>query len=131
MPHATAPFTVDSMNDEEMVEQDPGIRYARARLAKTFRGDLDGRSTVEMLSVRAETGSAGYVALERIEATLHGRSGSFALMHISTMSPEGLWGRWPIVPGSGAGELTGISGEGRIEVTPDGAHTFHLDYELR
>ena len=130
MPHATAPFTVDSMDDEELVEQDPGIRYARARLAKTFHGDLNGRSTVEMLSARAESGSAGYVALERIEGSLHGRTGSFALLHIATMSGDGQWGRWLICPGSGAGELAGISGEGRIDIAPDGAHTFHLDYEL-
>jgi hypothetical protein len=40
------------------------------------------------------------------------------------------WARWPVVPGSGTGELAGISGEGRIEIGPDGAHTFTLDYEL-
>ena len=131
MPHATAPFTVDSMDDEELVEQDPGVRYARARIAKTFSGDLDGRSTLEMLSVRAESGGAGYVALERIEGRLHGRAGSFALLHAATMTADDEpWGRFVVVPGSGAGELSGLSGEGRIEVAGDGAHTFFLDYEL-
>lgn len=128
-PEAVSPFTVDDATDEELVEQDPGIRYARARLGKTFRGDIQGRSTVEMLSVRADSGSAAYVALERIVGSLQGRSGSFALLHLATMSAGEQSGRWLIAPGSGSGELAGISGEGRIE-TAAGAHTLHLDYKL-
>jgi hypothetical protein len=129
MPHAVAPFSVDQVDDEELVEQDPGVRYSRARLAKTFRGDIEGRSTVEMLSVRQQSGSAGYVAVERVVGSLHGRTGSFALLHVATMSGDEQWGRWLVVPGSGVGELAGIIGEGRIDVA-DGAHTFHLDYRL-
>lgn len=129
MPHAVAPFTVEHMDDEELVEQDPGVRYSRARLAKTFHGDIEGRSTVEMLSLRAQSGSAGYVALERVVGSLHGQSGSFALLHVATMSGTGQWGRWLVVPGSGVGDLEGISGEGHIDIA-EGAHTFHLDYTL-
>lgn len=130
MPYAQAPFTVDDVDDEDLVEQDPGVRYSRARLAKTFRGDLEGRSTVEMLSVRADDGSAGYVALERVVGALHGRSGSFAMLHVATMSGGEPWGRWLIVPGSAVGELAGLAGEGRIEIAADGAHTLHLDYTI-
>lgn len=130
MAYAQSKFTVDDMDDDDLVEQDPGVRYARARLGKSFRGDLEGRSTVEMLSVRAVSGAAGYVALERIVGSLHGRSGSFAVLHVATMTGDAQWGRWLIVPGSGVEELAGISGEGRIEIAPGGTHTFHLDYTL-
>lgn len=129
MPYAEAPFSVDDVDDEDLVEQDPGVRYYRTRLIKTFHGDVEGRSTVEMLSVHAE-GSAGYVALERVVGVLQGRSGSFALLHVATMSGGEPWGRWLIVPGSGVDELAGIAGEGRIEIAADGAHTLHLDYTL-
>ena len=40
------------------------------------------------------------------------------------------WARWPVVPGSGTGDLARISGEGRIEISTEGAHELHLDYEL-
>jgi len=40
------------------------------------------------------------------------------------------WARWPVVPGSGTGELTGLRGEGQIDIAPDGTHSFVLDYEL-
>jgi hypothetical protein len=110
--------------------EDPGVQYARIRIAKTFRGDIEAQSTVEMLSVRAENGGAGYVAVERIAGSVHGRSGSFAVLHVGTMAGESQWARWPVVPGSGTGDLARISGEGRIEIAHDGAHQLHLDYEF-
>jgi len=130
MPIAVASFVLDSFDEEPAFLEDPGVHYSRLHIAKTFRGDIEGQSTVEMLSVRSESGAAGYVAVERIAGALHGRSGSFAVLHVGTMAGETQWARWPIVPGSGTGELTRIVGEGRIEISADGAHEFHLDYEL-
>lgn len=40
------------------------------------------------------------------------------------------WARWPIVPGSGTGDLRKIHGEGQIDIDAQGRHTFTLDYEL-
>ena len=40
-----------------------------------------------------------------------------------------MWGRWPIVEGSATGELEGLTGEARIEIVPDGAHTLHFEYQ--
>jgi Protein of unknown function (DUF3224) len=34
------------------------------------------------------------------------------------------------VPGTGTGELQGLRGAARIEVTPEGQHTLTLDYDL-
>ena len=80
--------------------------------------------------MRAENGGAGYVAVERISGSVHGRSGSFAVLHMGTMAGESQWARWPVVPGSGTGDLARIAGEGRIEIAPDGTHQLHLDYQL-
>jgi hypothetical protein len=38
--------------------------------------------------------------------------------------------RWPVVPGSGTGDLRTIRGEGRIDIDAEGRHTLTLDYEL-
>jgi hypothetical protein len=46
------------------------------------------------------------------------------------MAGENQWARWPIVTGSGTGELARITGEGRIEISAEGEHQLHLDYEL-
>jgi hypothetical protein len=130
MPIAVATFVLDSFDEEAPYLEDPGVSYARLRIAKTFHGDIEAKSSVEMLSVRAENGGAGYVAVERIVGSVQGRSGSFAVLHVGTMADETQWARWPVVPGSGTADLSRIIGEGRIELTPDGTHEFHLDYEL-
>lgn len=130
MPIAVARFVLDSYEEDPPYEEDSGVNYARMRIRKTFRGDIEAQSTLEMLSVRAENGSAGYVAVERIAGSVHGRSGSFAVLHAGTMAGESQWARWPVVAGSGTGELARIEGEGRIEIAHDGSHQFHLDYEL-
>ncbi len=130
MTSATSPFTLDVMATDEPYDAVDGVAYARTRIDKTFTGDLEATSHVEMLSVRGEGDGAGYVALETVRGTLHGRTGSFAILHAGTMTTDGIWARWPISPGSGTGELEGIHGEARIEIAPDGAHTLYLDYEL-
>ena len=130
MPNAVSPFTLDRFEPEQPFFEEPGIRYGRAHIDKTFGGDLEARSFVEMLSVQSDGGGAGYVAVERIEGMLHGRAGSFALLHLGTMTHDDQSMQLPIVPGSGTGELTGISGEARIEIAEDGAHTLFVDYEV-
>jgi hypothetical protein len=127
---ATASFVVERFEQDEPYLLDAGCAYGRAHLSKTFTGELEGESSVEMLSVRGDGGSAGYVALERITGRLDQRRGSFALLHSATASAERQWGDWRIVPGSGTGDLARISGSARIEVGADGSHRLLLDYEL-
>lgn len=130
MPIAVSTFVLDSFEEEAPFVEDPGVNYSRIKIAKSFHGDIEAHSAVEMLSVRAENGGAGYVAVERVEGTVHGRSGTFALLHVGTMEGETQWARWPVVPGSGTGDLVRIAGEARIEIAPGGEHEIHLDYEL-
>jgi hypothetical protein len=80
-----------------------------------------------MLSVRGPGGGAGYEAIETVRGTLAGRTGTFAVLHAGTMTEDSMWGRWPIVEGPAT---DGLTGEARIEIAPDGAHTMHFDYEL-
>jgi hypothetical protein len=126
---ATASFVLDTFNQDPPFHEDGTIRFGRAHIDKTFQGDIQGQSTVEMLSMQGNDG-AGYVALERIEASINGRSGSFALLHAGTMVGDDQWATWPVVPGSGTGELAGIRGEGKITIAADGSHTFTLTYDL-
>lgn len=125
-----AEFTLDTVNHEPPHDRVGSVALARAHFAKTFTGAIEATSTVEMLSVRGSDHGAGYVAIERIRGTVDGRKGSFVLLHIGTMDDESRWAKWPIAPGSGTGDLAGISGEGRIDMDEDGQHHFTLTYEL-
>ena len=126
---AVASFELDKFDAETPYREGHGVRHNRARIEKTFRGDIEGHGSVEMLAAQAD-GGAGYVALEHIDGAVNGRSGSFALLHIGTMAGTEQWARWPVVPGSGTGDLRTIRGEGRIDIDAEGHHTFTLDYEI-
>jgi hypothetical protein len=111
----------------------PGIEAAnlgRLTIDKRFQGDLEGSSLGEMLSAGgAVAGSAGYVAIERVTGTLHGREGSFVLMHYGLMDRGTPSLRVSVVPDSGTGELTGIHGELAIRIE-QGRHEYAFEYEL-
>jgi hypothetical protein len=102
----------------------------RMRVDKVFAGDLTGTSVAEMVSVGTDVeGSAGYVAIERVTGTLHGREGSFTLQHNGLMARGHGTLTVTVVPDSGTGELTGLAGELTI-TNDDGKHTYALDYTL-
>ena len=100
------------------------------RFDKTFEGPLVATSVVHMLAVgTAVEGSAGYVALERLEATLDGRAGRFSMMHFGVMDRGTPSLKLEVVPDSADGGLAGLRGSMRIDIT-DGAHFYRFDYEL-
>ena len=109
---------------------DAGSSVGRFSLDKQFQGDLEGTSKGEMLAVgTAVNGSAGYVAMEQVTGTLHGRSGTFALQHTGTMTRGAPELSVTVVPDSGAGELIGLSGKMMINIV-DGKHLYEFDYTI-
>jgi hypothetical protein len=126
--HATASFTVDSFEPVGAPDGGAGETVvSEALLSKTFTGDVEGTSTVRMLAAQTPVeGSAAYVALERITGSLHGRKGTFVLLHAATYQDA----RWLIVDDSGTGELAGLTGTAVLTRHDDGSHTIALDYEL-
>ncbi|MEO8460680.1 MAG: DUF3224 domain-containing protein [Dokdonella sp.] len=107
---------------------DPGI--GRMALDKQFHGDLDATSKGQMLAAQTGTqGSAGYVAMERVTGTLHGKRGTFALQHSGTMNRGARQLSITVVPDSGTGELLGLSGTLDIQIS-DGKHFYTFDYTL-
>jgi hypothetical protein len=127
---ATATFTLDSW-DETPWDNGVGATLSRARVAKTFHGEIEGTSVAELLLAQAhDTASRAYVGFERITASINGRLGSFVLHHTATASGFGHAVSWSIVPDTGTGGLERISGEAQIIQTSNGGHEITLDYEL-
>ncbi|MFG3226182.1 DUF3224 domain-containing protein [Kitasatospora sp. NPDC048194] len=109
-------------------EEHEGAAFGRVSIAKTFTGGLSGRSEVRMLSVAGPSGGpASYVAVEHVTGELDGRKGSFVLQH-AAWDTTGVTIR--VVPGTGTGELAGITGSFSLSVDGSGAHTYVLAYEL-
>ncbi|WP_052847218.1 DUF3224 domain-containing protein [Streptomyces avicenniae] len=138
---ATGTFTVTAFDARELVplegggaEPAPstGLPVGLATLEKTFTGEVAGRSATLFTSAFDETAGAGtYLALESFEGALHDREGAFNFVHsLSMAGGERTTGFFTVVPGSGTGGLTGISGTGDLVVEADGTHRIRFDYQL-
>jgi hypothetical protein len=102
----------------------------RLLIDKQFHGDLEGTSRGQMLGANtAVETSKGYVAMEQVTATLDGRRGTFVLQHSGTMTRGALQLSVTVVPDSGTGELTGLTGKMEIKIA-DGKHSYNFEYAL-
>jgi hypothetical protein len=126
--NVSAPFTNDRYDEEPHGEAE-GAELARVHISRTFTGDLAGTSTAELLIAKSE-GGGGYVGQDAITGTLGGRSGGFVFQHTGLIGPEGATNTGTIVPGTGTGELAGITGEGTMLADEEGSHTLTLTFEL-
>lgn len=130
MTHATGPFDVKISPLSE--DKGEGANLGRMSLDKQFHGDLEATSKGEMLTAMSEVpGSGVYVAVERVTGKLHGRSGSFALVHKGVMTRGAQQLDLSVVPDSGSGELAGISGKMAIIIAADGKHSYDFEYTLQ
>ncbi|WP_433268576.1 DUF3224 domain-containing protein [Actinosynnema sp. CS-041913] len=118
-----SPFTITRWDEKVADETEPQL--GRVQVDKTYTGAVEGTSTAELISCQPVEGSAGYVAIEKFRGTLEGRAGAFVFQHGATISAAGpeFYGR--IIPGSGTGELVGITGTVRLE-----HELITLDYRL-
>ncbi|WP_092130699.1 DUF3224 domain-containing protein [Polaromonas sp. YR568] len=127
--HAAGTFEVNLV-PQTLANADAGPLMGRLSINKTFSGDLQATSKGEMLSAGTVVkGSAGYVAMECVTGTLHGKSGSFVLQHSGTMNRGEPQLTVHVVPDSGTGELAGLSGTLGIRIA-DGKHFYTMDYEI-
>ena len=107
-----------------------GAALGRMWIDKQFHGDLAATSRGQMLAAQGNVkGSAGYVALERVEGALDGRSGAFVLQHSGSMDRGAPSLSVTVVPDSGTGELAGLTGRMDI-VIEGGAHSYTFHYSL-
>jgi hypothetical protein len=128
--HASGTFEVKVIPQKADNKEAESANVGRWSLDKVFHGDIEGISTGEMLAVGTEVkGSAGYVAMERVNGALSGRSGTFALQHKGTMTRGEQSMSVTVVPDSGTGELTRIAGSMIIKIE-GGKHFYEFEYTL-
>jgi hypothetical protein len=108
----------------------PSDGFVHISMEKTFDGSLQGTSRLEMMaSSDGTTPSGGYVALERFTGKLDGKSGGFILQHTGTMTAGSVQISVVVSPGSGTGDLAGISGTMEIRIEGN-QHFYTLRYAL-
>ena len=126
---ATGPFEV-KVAPLAPAWPDEAAILGRMSIDKQFTGDLSAASRGEMLSAGTTLkGSAGYVAIEKVTGTLHGRDGTFLLQHSGTMNRGAPSLSITVVPDSGTGALTGIAGTMQI-IIENRQHSYIFEYSL-
>jgi len=127
--HASGTFEV-KLTPQTTDDRGDGGTLGRMSIDKQFHGDLEATSKGEMLTAGTGVkGSAGYVAIERVSGTLHGRSGAFVLQHSGIMMRGAPQLTITVVPDSSTGELVGIAGQMTIQIA-DGKHSYDFEYTL-
>jgi hypothetical protein len=102
----------------------------RMTIDKQFHGDLEGTSKGQMLTAgTAVKGSAGYVAIEKVDGKLHRRNGTFIFQHSGTMTRGAPQLSVTVVPDSGTGDLVGLTGKMTINIE-NGKHFYVFEYTL-
>ena len=129
MPSITGTFDV-TITPETLSDTAAQSGLGRLSLDKRYHGALEASAQGEMLSARASvTGSAGYVALERVEGSLDGRHGSFYLQHSGTMTRGAPALSVTVVPDTGTEQLQGLRGSLAIRID-DGKHYYDFTYDI-
>jgi hypothetical protein len=127
--HASGTFDVKLAPVGEADKGD-GSTLGTYSLDKQYHGDLEASAKGTMLTAGTEVkGSAGYVAVERVTGALKGHKGSFALQHNGTLTRGAPQQNIVVVPDSGTGQLTGLTGKLTV-IIESGSHSYEFDYSL-
>ncbi len=112
------------------------MKSTRASVEFQFAGDIEGVATVEYLMYYTSfdpadlhKSQAQYVGQIRIVGTLKEKAGSFALDDSGIFTGGVANSRIKIIPGSGTGELSEISGHGSYSADQNGC-TWEMEVEL-
>ena len=108
-----------------------GAPVGVAIMEKVYDGDVEGRSaTIFTSAFDMGTGVGTYVALESFEGRLGDHTGGFAFVHSATTTgSDRAHELFVIIPGTGVGDLVGITGGGGMDTSVD-PHPIWFDYQL-
>ncbi|MGD9694300.1 MAG: DUF3224 domain-containing protein [Thermoleophilia bacterium] len=129
MPDAEGTFEITGW-DQETYDESGGAALTRAEVRKAFSGGLVAIGEARLLLAQAAEGAAAYVGLERIDGVLGGRDGTFVIVHHATTWEGGEEALAAIIPGSGTGGLSGVSGTLALTRHDDGSHSYRITYAL-
>ena len=125
-----ATFKIVSWDEEPFDEAEGGPKLTRAHVKKSFHGDLCGTGNLMYVMTHLDNGAAAFLGFEKVVGSLGGREGSFVLRHTGCYDGEKATAEYEVVPGSGTGELEGLSGTGGFSAGHAEEHEMTLEYEV-
>jgi len=123
-------FENTSWDEDTLEELDGGAKLTRASVTQDFTGDIEGDGAVQWLMAYRADGTAHFVGLQRVRATIAARTGTFVLETIGEF--DGKIASWTatVVPGSGSRELGDLSGEGSFEAPMGSTAKFEMKLDV-
>lgn len=128
--HATGTIDIKTWDEKPYNESEGLPKLTRASVTTSFHGDIEAESSLEYLMVYPEGANPTYIGMERVVGHIGERSGSFVLQHSGTFEDGTAKTTWFVVPGSGTGDLRGLSGKGNFVASHEPPRLFTLDYDF-
>ena len=125
-----ATFKIISWDEEPFDEPEDGPKLTRAHVRKSFHGDLRGTGNLMYVMTHLDGGGASFSGFEKVVGSLGEKTGSFVLRHTGSYDGEEATAEYEVVPGSGTGDLAGLSGTGGFSAGHAEEHDMTLDYEV-
>jgi len=129
MTHAEGTYKSNTWEESAYDEAEGQPKLARAEVTNAFSGDIEGESTLQYLLAYQDEDAASFVGIERVSGRIGDREGTFVLQHSGTYAAGIAKGEWFVVPGTGTGKLTGLTGSGGYQADHEGA-SYTLDYQF-
>lgn len=129
-------FTMRTWNEDIVSGEEDGPQVAYAHATFTYTGLIEGTSIADSLLFYAGPGYDGggttSPGLERIEGSADGRKGSFIIRHEYSFAGHDVSSTFTVVPGSGTGELAGLTGAGTVAGSSETmSYTFEPELPMR
>ncbi|MEU4898310.1 DUF3224 domain-containing protein [Streptomyces sp. NPDC044780] len=132
--HTAGHFTYADWKETALGEAEGGAKAAHAVVTNSFSGGIEASRTTCAYAITYLTEKTGVCCgYELLTGTLDGRAGSFVVVQ------HGSWGEdatvhcaFEVVPGSGTGELAGLTGSGTFSaVRGETEIPYSFDYTLQ
>ena len=104
------------------------LKLYRLEMIHLYEGVIEGESTAQYLMSQKGSNEVNFVGLEKVTGRVGDKSGTFVFQRIGTFDNGGVMETAIVLPGSGTGDLTGLSGQMIVEHA-EHQETFHIMFE--
>ena len=127
---ANGTFEVTDWDEKPFAQIGNGGKLTKATVKGKLAGDITGDVHTEWLMCYASENDATYVGFQKVDGTIDGKSGTFVIENDGIFDGKKARGNWSVMPGTGTGQLAGLSGEGTFDSPKGTKASFSLDYDL-
>lgn len=127
---STATFSLKRWDEKAYDEVDGAPKLSRASVVYAFEGELSGEGRLEYLMTYLPDASAHFLGYQRFVGRVGSKEGTFIFKHGGRFADGVASDTWTVVPGSGTGDLTGLTGKVEFSASHQDQYEIILEYEL-